>query len=44
MSQAAAGELGAQVGIQASRVIPPVAGLAILLGTFSMMILMRFYP
>lgn len=32
MSQAAAGELGAQVGIQASRVIPPVAGLAILLG------------
>jgi hypothetical protein len=32
MSQAAAGELGAQVGIQAARVTPAVAGLAILLG------------
>jgi len=31
-SAAAAGEMGAQIGIQATRVIPPVAGLAILLG------------
>jgi hypothetical protein len=31
-SPAAAGEMGAQIGIQANRVIPPVAGLAILLG------------
>ncbi len=31
-SPAAAGEMGAQIGIQATRVIPPVAGLAILLG------------
>src|ERR1700733_3138881 len=31
-SPAAAGEMGAQIGIQAARVIPPVAGLAILLG------------
>jgi len=31
-SPAAAGEMGIQIGIQANRVIPPVAGLAILLG------------
>jgi uncharacterized membrane protein len=31
-SPAAAGEMGAQIGLQANRVIPPVAGLAILLG------------
>lgn len=31
-SPAAAGEMGAQIGIQATRVIPPVASLAILLG------------
>jgi putative copper export protein len=31
-SPAAAGEMGVQIGIQANRVIPPVAGLAILLG------------
>ncbi len=31
-SAAAAGEMGAQIGIQATRIIPPVAGLAILLG------------
>jgi uncharacterized membrane protein len=31
-SPAAAGEFGAQIGIQASRVIPPVARMAILLG------------
>jgi putative copper export protein len=31
-SPAAAGEMGSQIGIQANRVIPPVAGLAILLG------------
>ncbi len=31
-SPAAAAEMGTQIGIQANRVIPPVAGLAILLG------------
>jgi uncharacterized membrane protein len=31
-SAAAAGEMGAQIGLQANRVIPPVAGLAIILG------------
>jgi putative copper export protein len=31
-SPAASGEMGTQIGIQANRVIPPVAGLAILLG------------
>lgn len=31
-SPAAAGEMGTQIGMQANRVIPPVAGLSILLG------------
>jgi hypothetical protein len=31
-SPAASGEMGGQIGLQAARVVPPVAGLAILLG------------